>query len=321
MKRETSPEDEILKAEVGQEKPTGAKPKEKIVSKKAGRRTIIFLFLTTFLLSLFFYARPRVSVWFSQLSFKLKGGQLVRLTNNGATQEVVRDFRRQAENLAGEWAFWTVNLENQAGFGFYQDDAFTVDDLLRLPIVISGYRLIDRGFVNLNEIVELEQADKRLGWGNLKDLPSGEKFELGEVLHLAVSDQDPTAVAMISRRWQEQLEKELSELKLGQWQSGRQSGVEQSLFWLGVFSNQWLKETTSGLLKSSLAKSCGVAGDWSWSENLSLMGCQFDFGPRHRHGVFFVGPKPSQLVIIMSTSASNADFFDQAAFLLERVTE
>lgn len=98
----------------------------------------------------------------------------------------------------GEVAVAVKHLPSGKEFRHQADKPMPTASLIKLPIMVAAYEAIDRGELQLDQMVTLEEEDKVPGSGFLTSrFSAGTKFPLRDAIHLMIVDSDNTATNLV----------------------------------------------------------------------------------------------------------------------------
>ncbi|MCA9038012.1 MAG: serine hydrolase [Planctomycetaceae bacterium] len=102
------------------------------------------------------------------------------------------------ENHRGDVAVCVRHLETGEQFEWRADEPQPTASLIKLPIMITAYRMVDDGRLNLNTMVTLTDEDKVPGSGILTDhFSAGTSLSLRDAVRLMIRYSDNTATNLV----------------------------------------------------------------------------------------------------------------------------
>ncbi len=116
-----------------------------------------------------------------------------------AGHETLQKIREVTNNYSGIYGVYVVDLTDGNDYGLYETEEFEAASLIKLPLMATVYREVEKGTLSLNEIYRLEAQDKRGGAGSISTRPNGTKFTYRELLELMGKESDNTAYAALKR--------------------------------------------------------------------------------------------------------------------------
>lgn len=97
--------------------------------------------------------------------------------------------------FSGDLGVWACNIEDQHEQFFNEDDVFTSASIIKIPIVVTLFKLAQYNEVDLNSYVNIE--NRVPGNGVLKDLSDKVKITLFDLAVLSITISDNTAANML----------------------------------------------------------------------------------------------------------------------------
>ncbi len=111
------------------------------------------------------------------------------------------DFTRKisglAANFTGKIGVCAERLDTGERLAFNADETFYSASVIKLPVLVEFFRQVDAGRLSFDQRVELNDLDKVIGSGILKELRAGLNPTLEDLLALMMVISDNTATNMI----------------------------------------------------------------------------------------------------------------------------
>lgn len=109
------------------------------------------------------------------------------------------DIRKYTSEQDIRIGFYFEYLPTGLSIGIKEQDAFYRASLVKLPIVMKLYKLIEEGKIDKNEVLKITENDIDKGYGNLWKEGRVE-ISLSEAINLALTKSDNTAFRVINNR-------------------------------------------------------------------------------------------------------------------------
>lgn len=182
-------------------------PKDK--KPPVNRKLLVWVFLLTGLVSLFFWLRGRF-VRGVQLVGEVPSGEMRWVieptgqeTVNSNSDQVIKvldQVREITATVSGTYAVYVKRLDGTGAYGFNEDVQMPGASLLKLPAMITVIEKVERGDLDLTDKYTLEEADRAVGSGPLQFKQAGTSYTLDELLNYLGKNSDNTAWVMFNRR-------------------------------------------------------------------------------------------------------------------------
>ena len=104
------------------------------------------------------------------------------------------------ESLRGTYGIYFRDLEKRDSFSINGQEKMTAASLIKMPTLLTLYREVDAGRINLDTVYKLEAADKRNGAGSLVGRPEGSEISYREMAKLMGEQSDNTAFNIIANK-------------------------------------------------------------------------------------------------------------------------
>jgi beta-lactamase class A len=120
------------------------------------------------------------------------------VTQPSALSLLERRLRMLTQSVAAEWGVYVRFLDNGDEIAINADAMMDTMSLIKVPLLVSLMRRVDRGEVDLSRRITLANDQKRLGTGILRYLEAGANFSLRDAAWLmeAVSDNSATDICL-----------------------------------------------------------------------------------------------------------------------------
>lgn len=104
------------------------------------------------------------------------------------------------KNSPGQFGIAIHHLESNTHINFNENEQFASASLIKVPILIHLYRLVDEGKINLADLVELKDSDKVGDTGILQQMHAGMKLNYRDLAVLMITISDNSATNMLLDR-------------------------------------------------------------------------------------------------------------------------
>lgn len=112
-----------------------------------------------------------------------------------------KQIQKVTDGAAGNYAVYFADLNNKSSFGIYEKEQFTAASVNKLPIVATLYFLENKGKINLDEKVTIQEDDiQDYGTGVIRYQTPGSVYSLKTLAKLALSQSDNTAAHILLKR-------------------------------------------------------------------------------------------------------------------------
>jgi beta-lactamase class A len=118
--------------------------------------------------------------------------------NLGALALLDRRLRMLSQSIAAEWGIYVRFLDNGDEIAINADAMMDTMSLIKVPILVTLMRRVDRGEIDLNKKITLEEDHKRLGTGVLRHFDAGATLSLRDAARMmeVVSDNTATDICL-----------------------------------------------------------------------------------------------------------------------------
>lgn len=193
--------------------------KEKKSTKRTNSRhrkkAVLVLFLTTFFLSLVFYLKTELPIWWGKIT-----APLVIFEGNSRPKEfdasaIVAEVKQLTERARGEYGFYVFRFSDGESYGLREKNIFPAASLMKLPVILSLYRQAEAGKIDLTTEYRLEAKDRRDGAGVMPGKPLGTIYTYRQLAEAMGQYSDNTAFTALRRiLGDEEIAKTISDLDL-----------------------------------------------------------------------------------------------------------
>jgi beta-lactamase class A len=104
-----------------------------------------------------------------------------------------RRLRTLSRGVAAEWGVYVRFLDDGAEIAIDADRKLDTMSLIKVPLLVALMRRVDRGEIDLDQLVTLVDDDKRLGTGVLRLFGAGATFSLRDAAWMMIVVSDNTA--------------------------------------------------------------------------------------------------------------------------------
>lgn len=104
------------------------------------------------------------------------------------------------ERYGGRIGISARHLGQGLSFDYHADENFTIASVMKAPILIALYRLVERGEASLDEVIVMREEDIVPGSGRIQHDPPDSEYTLGELARLMIVISDNTASNLVIDR-------------------------------------------------------------------------------------------------------------------------
>src|SRR5205814_1683880 len=108
-------------------------------------------------------------------------------------------LRTYKANVADPLGIYFQYLPSGSYIGIDSDTPFIGASLLKVPIAMATYDLIQQGVVGPDDVIQIEEGDIDKGYGTLWQRGVGTELTLQETVRIMLEESDNTARAMLIR--------------------------------------------------------------------------------------------------------------------------
>jgi len=140
---------------------------------------------------------PRVSIPGMNFSktFTFEGGEEI----NNDFLKIESQLEQSVSGLSGVYGVKVVRINSGGSYGMMEAEMFQAASLIKLPVIATVFMEAERGTLNLNSTVRLEEEDRVGGSGSLHLKEIGTKVSYRELVELMGKESDNTAFKMARR--------------------------------------------------------------------------------------------------------------------------
>lgn len=109
------------------------------------------------------------------------------------TKEIVKQVHNLTANLTGNYGLYVFNLTTKISFGISENQVFPAASLMKLPVILTLYKEVEAGKLDLTTKYTLMAKDKRSGAGPMQYQPAGTVYTYQKMIELMGNQSDNTA--------------------------------------------------------------------------------------------------------------------------------
>ena len=109
------------------------------------------------------------------------------------TKEIIKQVNNLTANLTGDYGLYVFNLTTKISFGISENQVFKAASLMKLPLILTLYKNVEAGKIDLQTKYTLKAADKRPGAGSMYYKPAGTVYTYQKMVELMGQQSDNTA--------------------------------------------------------------------------------------------------------------------------------
>ncbi len=127
---------------------------------KKERLVILGIFLTTAVLSLFFYLKPEIPKITRELTSPLviTGGKQIESIKSFDPSLVLAEIESLVKDRRGTYGVYVYRFTDDKEYGFNQNEVFPAASLMKLPVMLLVYQEAEKGNLKLADYRELVKA-------------------------------------------------------------------------------------------------------------------------------------------------------------------
>lgn len=111
-------------------------------------------------------------------------------------KEELLDFANDS-NLNGFYGIYFEDLKTGAWIGINEKEEFISASLLKVPVLVAILKRVEKGELDLNQVVTLREEDLNYGSGTLAQMGVGYKITIRDLLIYLVKESDNTALRVL----------------------------------------------------------------------------------------------------------------------------
>jgi beta-lactamase class A len=128
-------------------------------------------------------------------------------------QEVIKEINNLTSKLTGSYGLNVYNLTTKTSFGISENQTFSAASLMKMPLIITLYKNVESGKIDLQNKYILRAADKRGGAGSMYYKPAGTVYTYQKMVELMGQLSDNTAFNVFRNLLgDEQIQKTINDL-------------------------------------------------------------------------------------------------------------
>lgn len=116
-------------------------------------------------------------------------------------QQLLSEIRKITDSAGGTWAVYFYDLSTNQTFGINETTIFNAASINKIPILAGLYYLADKGEINLDQQITLQQGDiQDYGTGSIRYDPPGTTYSVKTLARLMMEKSDNTAAYILGRQ-------------------------------------------------------------------------------------------------------------------------
>jgi beta-lactamase class A len=108
-----------------------------------------------------------------------------------------QNILRISDGVRADWGIYAKSLDTGEEVAINADSSMETMSVIKVPILVSAFRQVDAGKLNLSQPITLNLSDKRFGTGVLQTLHEGLVLTLHDALTLMIIQSDNTATDVV----------------------------------------------------------------------------------------------------------------------------
>lgn len=175
--------------------------------------------------------------------------------NKEKSEKVVKDFKDATKNLSGTYGLYVVRLDEGLNYGVYENELFIAASLVKLPVIATLYKEVEKGSIGLDTKYILKDSDKISGSGSLQYKKAGSVFTYRQLVELMGKQSDNTAFRIIKKvLGDEKINRKISEIGMTQTSltDNKTSPYDIGLFFKKLWNKEIVSEKSRDVILASL---------------------------------------------------------------------
>ncbi|PYP83955.1 MAG: hypothetical protein DMG65_23375 [Candidatus Angelobacter sp. Gp1-AA117] len=111
-----------------------------------------------------------------------------------------QSLQRTSQSVSADWGIYVKSLDTGEEIAINADAVMDTMSVIKVPLLVDAYRLVDAGKINPADRITMATADKRFGTGVLRTLNDGLNLSVHDAFMLMVIQSDNTATDMVYSR-------------------------------------------------------------------------------------------------------------------------
>lgn len=107
---------------------------------------------------------------------------------------------RISQAVSADWGIYIKPLGRSEEIAINADQVMDTMSIIKIPLLVDAFRLVDAGKLNLADRIVMTKADKRFGTGVLRTLDPGLNLSLRDAIELMIIQSDNTGTDMTFSR-------------------------------------------------------------------------------------------------------------------------
>jgi beta-lactamase class A len=105
-----------------------------------------------------------------------------------------------SQSVSADWGIYVKSLDTGEEIAINADRVMDTMSVIKIPLLVDTYRLVDAGKINPADRIVMSTADKRFGTGVLRTLNDGLNLSVHDAITLMIIQSDNTATDMMFSR-------------------------------------------------------------------------------------------------------------------------
>jgi hypothetical protein len=173
------------------------------------RKLLVWVFVLTGLVSLFFWWRGRemrgnlpLPDTTSDLHFVIKPTEKIWDRDSDLrVEKILTEIKEITATASGTYVVYVYHLDDGTAFGINETVEMPGASIMKIPVMITAVNKIEKGELRFEDRYILEEADRAVGSGPLQFKQAGTSYSIDQLLSYLGKNSDNTAWVMFNRRW------------------------------------------------------------------------------------------------------------------------
>lgn len=115
------------------------------------------------------------------------------------TSVIKRELENYIEGFEGQYGIHFYSLYDRSEFGINDTDEYDAASTAKLPLILLIYKKVEKGYINLDDILTYTKEDYSEGTGVIRYVDFGKRYTVRELAKLSIEESDNVATNMLKR--------------------------------------------------------------------------------------------------------------------------
>lgn len=158
-------------------------------------------------------------------------------------EKEIEEIENLVKDLKGDYGIFVQDLATGESYGVNQDEVFMAASLIKLPILLTLYKEVEAGNLDLETKYTLKSEDKGKGAGSMQYKPAGTVYTYRKMAELMGKQSDNTAFNVFTKiLGEEKIQKVISNLKMEKtsFENNRTTPLDIGIFFYKLYKENIL---------------------------------------------------------------------------------